>query len=336
MQRHAWLVVLVAALGYFVDLFDLVLFSIVRVPSLTALGVSESALAPVGALLLDLQLGGMLVGGLAWGVLGDRRGRLTVLFGSIILYSLANLANAFVDSVSMYGLCRVLAGLGLAGELGAGITLVAESLPTRARGIGTTLVASVGLSGAVAAGLLAELLFARFDALGWRYAYGVGGVMGLLLLVLRIGVLESALFKKNRGVEVPRGSLALLFGKPRNAIRLVRVVLVGMPIWFAGGVLLVFSPEIGAALGLSPRPTGGQTIFWAYSGVVLGDLASGIASQWLGSRRRVIAIFLVCFALSTVMLLTLGARGLDVYYILMAILGATTGYWVIFVTIVIE
>jgi MFS family permease len=263
--------VLLAALGYFVDIYDLVLFSVLRVASLKGLGVDEASLVSTGGLLLDVQLGGMLVGGLVWGVLADRRGRLTVLFGSIVIYSLANLGNAFVDGVGWYGVCRFLAGFGLAGELGAGVTLVSELLPTARRGLGTTVVATVGVSGALAAGLMGDLLVAR-SADGWRYAYALGGVVGLLLLALRLGVLESGLFERTRASAVQHGDVRQLFTPPARALRFLRVVLVGMPIWFVAGVLFVFSPEIGLALGLPEKPTGGQTIFWSYAGVTVGDL----------------------------------------------------------------
>lgn len=331
MSRSARLAVVVAALGYFVDLYDLVLFSILRLPSLKSIGVPEAALTSTGGLLLDLQLGGMLLGGVLWGMLGDRRGRLTVLFGSIVMYSLANLGNAFVQGVAGYGVCRVLAGLGLAGELGAGITLVSELLPKERRGLGTTLVASFGLSGAVAAGLIAEALLARFGHDGWRWAYGLGGVMGLALLVLRFGVLESGLYARTASSGARRGDWRVVV-----SWKFLRVVLVGMPIWFAGGVLFVFSPEIGGALGLSPKPTGGQTILWAYSGVVAGDVVSGLLSQRLGSRKRVLWLFLGLLALSIVGLLTFGRASLTTYYGLMCLLGATTGYWVLCITTAAE
>jgi MFS transporter, putative metabolite:H+ symporter len=331
MTRSARLAVVVAALGYFVDLYDLVLFSILRVPSLKSLQIPEANLTSTGGILLDLQLIGMLVGGVAWGLLGDRRGRLTVLFGSIVLYSLANLANAFVHDTTAYGVCRLLAGLGLAGELGAGITLVSELLPRERRGLGTTVVASLGLSGAVAAGLIAETLLARYGDLGWRLAYGLGGVMGLLLLALRVGVLESGLYQQVAARTVRRGD-------PRALLswKFLRVVLVGMPIWFVAGVLFVFAPEIGGALGLSPKPTGGQTILWAYTGVVIGDLGSGLLSQRLGSRKRVLRFFLAMLVVSIAALLTFGGRSLSTFYGLMSVVGATTGYWVLFITTAAE
>lgn len=332
LSRAAPLAVLVAALGYFVDLYDLVLFSILRVPSLKALGIADASLVGTGALLLDLQLAGMIVGGVVLGVLGDKRGRLTVMFGSIVLYSLANLANAFVLTVGQYAICRFLAGFGLAGELGAGVTLVGELLPKERRGVGTTIVASVGLSGALAAGLLGEWLLRRYGATGFRYAYAIGGVMGLLLLVLRVGVLESGLYARARERGVRRGDVRMLLVPLPRFVRFVRVVLVGMPIWYVGGVLFIFAPEIGGALGLDPKPTGGSTIFFSYLGVVLGDVASGALSQWMKSRKKVIGLFLAMLVVAVASVLLFGGRSLSTFYALMVFVGFATGYWVLFVT----
>jgi MFS transporter, putative metabolite:H+ symporter len=324
--------VLVASLGYFVDIYDLVLFSILRVPSLRALGVAGTAITETGALLLNIQLAGMILGGLVWGVLGDRRGRINVLFGSIVLYSLANLANALVHTTLAYGFLRFFAGFGLAGELGAGITLVGELMPRERRGIATTVVASVGLTGAIAAGLLADFVLHRDAVNGWRICYGIGGVMGLVLLALRVGVLESGLFQRAAERNVARGDLRMLVHPVDRFVRFVRVILVGMPIWYAGGVLFVFAPEIGGALGLADRPTGAKTILWAYTGVVLGDVISGAISQRVRSRKRVLAGFLCALAASVSALLTWGGSSVDTFYKLMALVGLSTGYWVIFVT----
>jgi putative MFS transporter len=331
-RRAVTLAVTVAALGYFVDIYDLVLFSILRVPSLRGLGVPAGDITATGALLLNVQLAGMIVGGVVLGVLGDRRGRLAVVFGSIVLYSLANLANAFVHTVPQYAVLRALAGFGLAGELGAGVTLVSELLPAKRRGVGTTIVASVGLTGALAAGLLAEWLLRSYGANGWRIAYGLGGVMGVVLLALRVGVLESGLFQRAKETDAARGDLRLLLRPAERAGRFVRVVLVGTPIWFVGGVMFVFAPEIGGALGLAQRPSGGSTIFWSYLGVVLGDIASGALSQALRSRKRVIAGFLALLVVAVAAVLTLGGRSLGTFYGLMTLVGFATGYWVLFVT----
>ncbi|MBL9149209.1 MAG: MFS transporter [Phycisphaerae bacterium] len=330
------LAVLVAALGYFVDLYDLVLFTAVWKPSLEALGVAPEKIAETGKLLLNLQLTGLMVGGITWGILGDKRGRLTVLFGSIVTYSLANLLNAFVTNVEVYAVLRFVAGFGLAGELGAGITLVSELLDTKRRGVGTTIVASVGLAGAIAAGLVSSALLSWDPLNGWRTAYGIGGAMGLLLLALRVGVLESGLFQNVKQVDVLRGDVRMLLWPPQRFARFALVILVGMPIWFAGGVLFVFSPLIGGHLGLDPAPTAAMTVMWAYIGVVLGDLCSGLLSQFVKRRKPVIALFLLLYAGAIWLLLSNGGRSLTAFYGLMCLVGATTGYWVLFVTVASE
>jgi predicted MFS family arabinose efflux permease len=255
-----------------------------------------------------------------------------VLFGSIVLYSLANLANAFAQTVPQYAAMRFAAGVGLAGELGAGVTLVSELMGRERRGIGTTVVASVGLTGAVVAGMLAEALIGRYGADGWRVCYAVGGAMGLVLLALRVGVLESGVFERTRARDVPRGDVRMLVRPWSRALRFARVILVGTPIWFAGGVLFVFAPEIGGALGLATRPTGAKTILWAYVGVVLGDVLSGALSQRARSRKRVLGGFLVALAGALAALMTWGGRSLDTFYALMTLVGLSTGYWVVFVT----
>ncbi|MFO0548688.1 MAG: MFS transporter [Polyangiaceae bacterium] len=331
--RRPAFAVLVAALGYFVDIYDLVLFSALRVPSLKGVGVVDPvALKTAGKMLLDVQLAGMMVGGVALGILGDKRGRMKVLFGSILLYSLANFANAFVTSVSAYAVLRFVAGFGLAGELGAGITLVSELLPKERRGIGTTIVAAVGLSGALAAGALAEVLMNRYGPSGWRYSFGLGGVMGLLLLLLRVGVLESSIFERTQAEKVSRGDVRMLLSPPERLFRFLRVIAVGMPIWFVGGVVFVFSPELGKALGLATPPTGARTIFWGYFGVVLGDILSGLLSQLLRSRKRVITAYLGLLVAAVGLLLALGGRSVATYYGLVSLVGFGTGYWVLFVT----
>ena len=139
-----------------------------------------------------------------------------------------------------YAALRFIAGVGLAGELGAGITLVSEILPKEVRGYGTTIVASVGIMGAVVAVLVG-------DAFDWRIAYIVGGVMGLALLVLRIGVFESGMFEGVKQTTVARGNFFALFANPARTRRYLSVVLVGLPIWYVIGILITFAPELGAA-----------------------------------------------------------------------------------------
>ncbi|MGZ3457708.1 MAG: MFS transporter [Archangium sp.] len=325
-DRRPWLAVLVAALGYFVDMFDLVMFSILRIPSLRGMGVTDpEELARIGKHLLDMQLIGMLLGGFAFGAAGDRFGRTRTLYASIAIYSSANLLNAFATSVDAYAVLRGLAGFGLAGELGAGITLVGELLPTRLRGVGTTLVASVGLLGAVAAGALAELV-------GWKGCYLLGGGLGFVLLALRLGVAESGLFERMASGGVRRGNPLGLLWPAERLVRFACIVLSAMPIWFATGVLFVFAPELGKAMGLSEAIQPGRVIGFAYGGVVVGNFASGWLSQWLRSRKRAIGIFLVVLALSILAFLEVAPRGAAPFYAMIFLVGAATGYWSVFVT----
>ncbi|RZK13465.1 MAG: MFS transporter, partial [Hymenobacter sp.] len=266
-------VVVVAALGYFVDIYDLVLFSIIRVESLKGIGVPDAAITDQGLHLLSMQMWGMLLGGVLWGVLGDKRGRLSVLFGSILLYSLANIANGFVQTVDQYAWLRLLAGIGLAGELGAGITLVAESLPKEKRGYGTMIVASVGVSGAMVAYWVGQQF-------GWRNAYFIGGGLGLALLALRVSVFESGMFEQTKKSDVVRGDFLSLFTNGPRFYKYLRCLLIGTPFWFLVGILITLAPEFGKQFGLQAPVTGGLSIFWCYFGLTLGDFTSGALSQW--------------------------------------------------------
>jgi MFS family permease len=321
--------VLVAALGYFVDIYDLILFSIVRVPSLTAIGVPADELLSRGVLLLNMQMTGMLLGGIAWGVLGDRRGRLSVLFGSIAMYSVANILNAFVNDVPTYAVLRFVAGIGLAGELGAGITLVSEIMPRETRGYATTLVAAVGICGAVVA-------VAVGDFFNWRVAYIVGGIMGLVLLVLRIGVHESGMFQQVKADPHARGRFLQLFARPERARRYVAIIVIGVPIWYVVGILITFSPEFGTAMGMSPIPNAGRAVMFTYMGLAVGDLSSGWLSQYIGSRKRVLRWFLWLTAIFVGIYFLPFAKPLAGFYALCFGLGFATGYWAVFVTVAAE
>ena len=328
-QRAVTLSVLVAALGYFVDIYDLLLFSIVRVPSLRSLGVQGEDLLRAGERLLNMQMTGMLLGGLLWGVLGDRRGRISVLFGSIFMYSAANIANAWVQSVEAYAWLRFIAGIGLAGELGAGITLVSEIMPKETRGYGTTIVAATGILGAVVAALVGDI----FD---WRVSYIVGGVMGFALLALRIGVYESGMFESVKQTTSSRGNLLHLFNTWQRARKYVSVILIGVPIWYVIGILITFSPEIGTALGMPVAPTAGKAVMFAYLGLAVGDLGSGFLSQWIGSRRRVVLLFQAITAAFVVVYFLAAPFTLSAFYALCVALGFGVGYWAVFVTIASE
>jgi MFS transporter, putative metabolite:H+ symporter len=321
--------VIVAALGYFVDIYDLLLFSIVRIPSLQGLGVPADRLFDIGEFLLRVQMGGLLVGGIIWGVMGDKQGRLSVLFGSILLYSLANIANGFVMTVDQYAILRFVAGIGLAGELGAGITLVAEVLPTRLRGYGTTLVATVGLLGAVLANVVAK----NFD---WRIAYFIGGGLGLLLLIARISVFESGMFLTLKEKIVERGNFISLFTNADRFKRFMNCILIGLPIWFTIGILITFSPEFAREIGLTAPIVAGDAVMFSYLGLAAGDLSSGLLSQWFRSRRKIVFVFILITLGFILLFLYPPVISKTFFYVSCFLLGFGIGYWALFVTIAAE
>ncbi|MBX2967682.1 MAG: MFS transporter [Cyclobacteriaceae bacterium] len=321
--------VIVAALGYFVDIYDLLLFSIVRIPSLSGLGVPDAELFDQGEFLLRVQMGGLLVGGIIWGIMGDKRGRLSVLFGSILLYSLANIANGFVTSVDQYAWLRFIAGIGLAGELGAGITLVSEVLPTRLRGYGTTLVASVGLLGAVLANVVAK----HFD---WQVAYFIGGGLGLLLLLARVSVFESGMFLTVKQQTIERGNFISLFTSFDRFKRFMNCILIGLPIWFTIGILITFSPEFSKELGVLNPIVAGDAVMFSYLGLVAGDMSSGLLSQWFRSRKKIVFVFILLTLAFILLYLYPPFTTNTFFYITCFCLGFGVGYWALFVTIAAE
>lgn len=321
--------VVVAALGYFVDIYDLLLFSIVRRPSLSALGLEGEALVSEGIRLLNMQMAGLLLGGVLWGVLGDKKGRLSVLFGSILMYSLANIANGFVQSVDQYALLRFVAGVGLAGELGAGITLVAEVLPSDKRGYGTTLIATVGMLGAV----LAYFIASWFD---WRIAYFIGGGMGLCLLLLRVGVFESGIYGKIKHSTVAKGNVWMLFTSKDRLRRYASCVFVGTPIWFVVGILITFSPEFAKVLGVQGEISAGRAVMFCYAGLAVGDLSSGLLSQYLKARKRVVLIFLILSVAAVILYFLMPFSSAAFFYAVCLLLGIASGYWALFVTMAAE
>ncbi len=329
----------VAALGYFVDVYDLLLFNVVRWQSLEDLGLTIDQQTQTGVWLLNLQLIGMLVGGVLWGVLGDLRGRRSVLFGSIILYSVANLLNAGVgatsgvfsfvggfDAITMYGILRFVAGVGLAGELGAGVTLVAEICSRHGRGIAVTIIGAVGVVGAIAAGVVNEFT-------GWRMSYAIGGVMGLALLVLRFAVFESGLFDamKSESPNLSRGLLPILKSWTL-ALRLLKVVVVGMPIWFTLAIIVGLAPKIAGEMGLSPTPKPGHLVALFYTGAIFGDISSGLLSQRLKSRKIPIGIFLFGTAVGCALVLLLGPRSAAWYGAATVVMGFFSAYWIVVIT----
>nr|WP_315233096.1 MFS transporter [uncultured Flavobacterium sp.] len=324
--------VIVAALGYFVDIYDLLLFGIVRTDSLKDLGITGDAIRNQGEFLISMQMFGMLFGGILWGILGDKKGRISVLFGSILIYSVANIANGMVTTVDGYAFWRLIAGIGLAGELGAGITLVTESLPKEKRGYGTMIVASVGVSGAVAAYLVYQIFQ------DWRLCYYAGGVLGLLLLFLRISISESGMFKKVQESDEKKGDFISLFTDKKRFSKYIQCILIGIPLWFLVGVLITFSPEFAKALGVQGFETiaAGKAIAWCYGGLVFGDIASGLLSQWLKSRKKVMYLFLTFNLIMVFMFLNAFGISASTFYLLCFIMGFSVGYWVLFVTIAAE
>ncbi len=321
--------VLVAALGYMVDMYDLFLFSIVRVPSLKSLNLSADSIMKDGIMLLNLQMAGLLIGGIVWGILGDKKGRLSVLFGSILIYSLANIGNGFVTSVGVYAVLRFIAGFGLAGELGAGITLVSEILPNKIRGYGATLVATLGVFGA----LLAYLISYLFD---WRASYFIGGGLGLLLMVLRIRVFESGIFLKLKEKNIKRGDVRMLFNNKTRLLKYITSIVIGMPIWFVVGILFTFTPEFGRAMGLDQPVDAGKAVLFAFAGQVAGNIVSGSLSQYLQNRKKVILIFMVAFFLFVLVFLLVPVKHTTLLYLLCACLGFCSGYWTLFITVAAE
>jgi MFS transporter, putative metabolite:H+ symporter len=321
--------VIVAALGYFVDIYDLLLFGVVRQKSLVALGVSEGQLFEQGEFLLRIQMAGLLIGGILWGVMGDKRGRLSVLFGSILLYSLANFANGFVQNVNQYAILRLIAGIGLAGELGAGITLVSETLPKHIRGYGTTIIASFGILGAVLAYFVSEWQ-------DWRICYFIGGGMGLALLITRVSVFESGIFLNTKIKDVERGNFLQLFTNRVRLKKLIGCVLIGLPLWYAIGILITFSPEFAKALSIAEPVKAGKAIMISYLGLTFGDLASGVISQRLRNRKKVVASFITLTLIFILLYLFLPIRTITFFYTACFILGIGIGYWALFVTIAAE
>ncbi|MDI9859124.1 MFS transporter [Flectobacillus roseus] len=320
--------VIVAALGYFVDIYDLLLFGIVRVPSLQDMGLSKEEIGVIGKNILNWQMGGLLLGGILWGILGDKKGRLSVLFGSILTYSLANIGCGFVKDPTTYALLRFVAGIGLAGELGAGITLVSEVLPKELRAIGTSIVAGVGLFGAVAGYFTVELFG------GWRTAYFVGGGLGVILLLLRISVFESGMFENiKHQTGVKKGNFFALFTNADRLSRYLKCIAIGMPTWFVIGILATFANEFGEKLGIAEEIKPGKAIMFCYIGLAIGDLASGFISQFLSSRKKAVSLLLVLTLICSIYYLYAGMNSAQELYTVCVFAGFSVGYWAMFVTI---
>lgn len=317
--------IIVSALGYFVDVYDMMLFTVVRKKSLLELGVADSETLSVGLQLLNFQTVGLLIGGVVWGILGDKKGRLTVLFGSIIIYSTANIANGFVTDLWQYEVLRVVAGFGLAGELGAGVTVVMESLKKENRTIGTTLVAAFGLLGAIVAGYVGE----HFD---WRIAYIVGGTAGLFLLLLRVGVHESDMYKNIKSKGIQKGNFVHLFTSFSKFSRYAKTILVGLPSYFVLGLLLTIAPEFAKEIGLSAKINTGHAMMYCFAGFSTADLLCGLLSQRLQSRRTVFFLFNLLTIAAILTFFYAPANSLTGFYIRYTFVGFGIGYWAMLVT----
>ncbi len=322
--------VLVASLGYFVDIYDLLLFSIVRVKSLSDLGLSEELIKSEGEFIVSIQMLGLLLGGVVWGVMGDKKGRLSVLFGSIILYSLANIVNGFVQTTGQYALVRFIAGVGLAGELGAGITLVSEITSKERRGLSTSLVAGIGLTGAVAAYFISQYFH-------WRTCYFIGGGLGIGLLFLRISVSESGMFNQVKTkAAVVKGDFFMFFNNKQRFKKYMLAILIGMPTWYVIGILVAFSNNFATAFSISEKVMPGKAIMFAYIGISVGDVLIGFVSHWLRSRKKALFIFYGFTLISIALYFSQQGSSAAYMYGVCGLLGFSTGFWAIFVTMAAE
>lgn len=322
------IVVIVAALGYFVDIYDLTLFGIVRIPSLKAIGVSEDQIGSAGTYLVNMQMIGMLLGGIVWGVLGDKKGRLSTLFLTILLYSLANIANGFVQTLDQYAILRIIAGFGLAGELGVGITLVSEVMTKETRAWGTALVSGIGIAGAVLAFVIAEW--------GWKQAYWIGGGLGLALLGLRVYVHESGMFDKVKESATKRGNFLSLFTNGKRFIKYLSCIMVGIPVWFVVGILIFFSNEFAAALHVNGAISPGKSIMFHYTGAAVGSIITSYIGQKLQSRKKALIISLSMLGAFCGWYFLSEGTSTTVFYFITFALGVAMGYWAVFVTVASE
>lgn len=318
--------VIVAALGYFVDIYDLLLFTIVKKPSMLGVGSTDATMLVDSTRVINWQMTGLLLGGIIWGMLADKKGRLSVLFGSIILYSVANFATGFVQTVDQYAACRFVGGLGLAGELGAGITLVSELLPKNKRGVGTSLVAGIGLSGAVAA------YFTYQFTDDWRLCYKIGGGLGIALLLLRVSVAESGMFKEAKEQNVVRGNFFMLINNGKRLKKYIFAILIGLPTWYVIGILVNQSDRFGNTMFGSTTIDSGRSIMFAYAAIAVGDMLVGLVSQYFKSRKKALLIYYMLTIAGLILFFSGYNRSDSTMYAICTLLGFSTGFWAIFVT----
>ncbi len=330
-MRSQWcFAILVSALGYFVDVYDIILFSAVRVPSLRDIGIPAEEITSIAIQLINVQVFGMVIGGLFWGLLGDKKGRQSILFGSILLYSLATFANAFVTTLPAYAALRFIAGFGLAGELGAAITLISELMSREKRGYGTTLIVVAGALGGVAGGIVG-------NALHWKTAYLLGGLAGFVLLLLRLQVSESQLFMsiKEQG-SIRKGSLRLFFHSPLMLFKYTKCLCIGLPFWIFVGLFLALAPELGKAMSVSVPITSPKTIMYYNGGLVMGECISGLLSQWWGTRKKIVQLYLSLCLILVVSFLCQTHMSESIFYGFCLLFGFSSGFWVLFILIASE
>ncbi len=320
------LAVIVAALGYFVDIYDLLLFTIVKKSSMLGVGATDATLLTDSTHVINWQMTGLLIGGILWGVLGDKKGRLSVLFGSIILYSIANFITGYITTVDQYAWCRFVAGLGLAGELGAGITLVSELLPQNKRGIGTSMVAGIGLSGAVVAYFTYKLTN------DWRLCYKIGGGLGIALLLLRVSVAESGMFKEVKAANVVRGNFFMLINKWDRFKKYLLAILIGLPTWYVIGILVNQSDRFGKAMFGSTTIDSGKSIMFAYAAIAIGDMFVGLVAQYFKSRKKALLLYYILCIICLIVFFSSYNHSDSSMYTICALLGFSTGFWAIFIT----
>lgn len=323
--------VIVGALGFFVDIYDLLLFSVVRKKSFAELGVAPDQMKEIGENIISWQMIGLVIGGIGWGILGDKKGRKSVLFGSILLYSAATIANGFVKDINTYTLLRFIAGLGIAGELGASITLTSETLPKEKRGIAATIIATSGVLGMIAAYFVYDL-----SGENWRLCYFIGGGMGIALLFLRVGVLESRMYDSVKQSQVKLGNFFMMISSRERFIRYMRAIFIGLPVWYVIGVLISFSDEFAKQFGISDfdQP---KALMLQYAALAFGDLGAGIFSNLIKSRKKTLLIYYAILAVFIILFFALkgGGSATNMYLLCMG-LGFGSGISVIYITMSAE
>lgn len=320
--------VIVGSLGFFVDVYDLLLFNIIRKPSLQDLGLTGDAILTTGENILNIQMIGILIGGIIWGIMGDKKGRKSVLFASILLYSAATIGNGMVTNVTQYTVLRFIAAVGLAGELGASITLTSELLPKEKRGIAAAVIAVTGVMGTITA------YFVNRWFHDWRLCYYIGGCLGLLLLVLRMGFLESSMFDAVKKTKVPRGNFFMFFTNGERFLRYLRGILIGLPVWYVIGVLVTFSDKFANEFGVGGIDPA-TAVMYQYVGLALGDLSAGFIANSIKSRKKTLFMFygvLVIF----ICLYFLYHGDSKIFYLICAGLGFGSGISVLYITMSAE